>query len=100
MCTAHLDELLGYIENVGFMALNRQRASNDFASNMSTLVISTAFGLLKQDTAWNNKQQFKDLSKYVRQFPCPLPCNMYTPQLRLYPVNYYPPWVLVLNYFK
>lgn len=47
--TAHLNELIGYIENLGFMALKRQRASNDFASNVSTLVILTAFGLLKQD---------------------------------------------------
>lgn len=36
----------------------RQRTSNDFASNMSMLVNLTAFGLLKQDKAWNNKQQF------------------------------------------
>ena len=92
MYTAHLNELTGYIENLGFMALNKQRASNDFASNMSTLVILTAFGLLKQDRAWNNKQRFKDLSKYVWQFPHPLPRNMYIPQLRLYPVNYHPPW--------
>lgn len=74
------------------MALIRERASNDFASNVSTLVILTAFGLLKQDKAWNNKQQFKDLSKCVWQFPHPLPWNMYIPQLRLSPVNYHPPW--------
>jgi len=27
------------------------------------LAILTAFGLLKEEMAWNNKQQFKDLSK-------------------------------------
>lgn len=98
--TAHLNEFAGYTENLGFMALVRQRASNDFASNVNTLVILTAsdlvghltaFGLQKQDTYWNNKQQFKDLSKYVWQFPHPLLHNMYIPQLRPSPVNYHPP---------
>lgn len=78
----------------------RQRISNDFASNMSTLVILTAFGLLKQDKAWNNKQQFKDLSKYVWQFPRPLPRDVYIPELRPYPVNYHPPWSSHVKLFQ
>lgn len=44
VCTAHLNGLHWKFRLYGS---ERQRTSNDFASNMSTLVILTAFGLLK-----------------------------------------------------
>lgn len=97
VCTARLNGLHWKFRLYGS---ERQRTSNDFASNMSTLVISTAFGLLKQDKAWNNKQQFKDLSKYLWQFLRPLPRGVNIPQLRPYPVNYHPLWGSLVKLFQ
>lgn len=44
---AHFNSFVGYIENLGCMALTRQSALNDFVSNMRVLAILTAFDLLK-----------------------------------------------------
>lgn len=48
--TACLNELRGYIEDLSFMALDRQHQMI-FASNRTMLVILTTLGLLKQDMA-------------------------------------------------